>query len=104
MMWLLEPMSVLPMKTEGTGGERPWRRASSRSISRRPWGCLSSSCTSVDMPRSEKRLTTVWLIGHWLFVKITTAFSIESAAIAIFLFVLSKWVKLGSELVRQSGR
>uniref|UniRef100_A0A0E0FCW6 Uncharacterized protein n=1 Tax=Oryza meridionalis TaxID=40149 RepID=A0A0E0FCW6_9ORYZ len=80
MMRSVEPTSLPAMKTAGTGGERPRRRARSRSMSR-PWsGSRSSSWTAAPTPRSEKRLTTVWHIGQLLAVKITTAFSVDSFA------------------------
>ena len=72
-LWV-EPTSLPPMKKAGTGSARPRRRVSSRSISR-PRGSLSSSCTAAHTPSSEKRLATVWHIGHWLVVKITANFS-----------------------------
>jgi hypothetical protein len=57
----------------------------------RPRESLSSSCTAAHTPSSEKRLDTVWHIGHWLLVKITTAFSVDSldtlSAIAVVFLV-----------------
>ena len=71
------------------------RRASSRSISR-PRGSLSSSCTAAHTPSSERRLVTVWHIGHWLVVKITAAFSVDSldtlSAIGHWHDSLSSWI------------
>ncbi|CAL9079021.1 hypothetical protein MUK42_26887 [Musa troglodytarum] len=72
MILSVDPTSLPPMNTTGTGGLRPTSLARAFSISL-PLGSSSSSCTTASTPRSWKRLLTVWHMQHELKLKTTTA-------------------------------
>lgn len=72
MILSVDPMSLPPMNTAGTGGLRPVSLTSSFSMSF-PFESLSSSYTVGLTPSSQKSLVVVWHMQHELTVKITTA-------------------------------
>ncbi|URD80148.1 hypothetical protein MUK42_02236 [Musa troglodytarum] len=68
----VDPTSLPPMKTAGTGGLQPSIFASARSMSF-PLGSSSSSWIAGFTPSSQKSRLMVWHMQHELMLKTTTA-------------------------------